>query len=118
MKGAYLGGENKAGGTHHPCFTANTARILCRFGLVEDERVQTSLAHLLEEQHTDGGWRCKKVALGESPETDASNPGVTLFALDAFRLLMLLHSLQFPGWFLRFLFHVPSSNSTNRLLLA
>lgn len=72
-------------GTHHPCLTANSARVLCRFGLVEDERVQTSLSTLLEEQHTDGGWRCKTVALGKSPVTDASNPGVTMFALDAFR---------------------------------
>lgn len=72
-------------GTHYPCHTANSARILCRFGYVEDERVAQSLAHLLESQHQDGGWRCKRVAMGRRAETDASNPGVTLFVLDAFR---------------------------------
>lgn len=72
-------------GTHYPCFTANAARILCRFGYVNDDRVQQSLSHLLENQNQDHGWRCNKVAMGRSPETDLSNPGVTLFALDAFR---------------------------------
>lgn len=72
-------------GSHYPCYTANSARVLCRFGYAEDARVQRSLKHLLETQHEDGGWRCKRVALGRSPETDASNPGVTLYALDAFR---------------------------------
>lgn len=72
-------------GTLYPCYTANTARILCRFGYAGDERVQGSLAHLLENQHDDGGWRCLKFAFGRGPETEFSNPGVTLFALDAFR---------------------------------
>lgn len=72
-------------GTHHPCHTANSVRVLCRFGYAEDGRVAQSLAHLLETRNDDGGWRCKRVAMGRSPETDASNPGVTLFALDAFR---------------------------------
>ncbi len=41
--------------------------------------------HLFETQHADGGWRCNTVKLGRSPQTDASNPGVTLSVLDAFR---------------------------------
>jgi hypothetical protein len=35
------------------------------------------------------GWRCNVVKLGASAETDASNPGVTLAALDAFRFTPL-----------------------------
>jgi hypothetical protein len=72
-------------GTLYPCHTANAVRILCRFGFAGDSRVQQSLSHLLEIQHDDGGWRCKKFAFGRGPETEFSNPGVTLFALDAFR---------------------------------
>lgn len=73
------------GGTLYPCHTANTARVLCRFGYTDDERVQKSLSHLLEIQHYDSGWRCTKFAFGRGPGTEFSNPGVTLFALDAFR---------------------------------
>ncbi len=72
-------------GTLYPCYTSNTARILCRYGLVGDERVQGTLAYLLETPHEDGGWRCNKFAFGRGPETEFSNPGVTLFVLDAFR---------------------------------
>ncbi|MAG37046.1 MAG: prenyltransferase [Dehalococcoidia bacterium] len=79
-------------GTLYPCYTANTARILGRFGLADDSRVQRSLAHLLETPHDDGGWRCSKFAFGRGPETDSSNPGVTLFVLDAFRFTEQLDS--------------------------
>lgn len=72
-------------GAIYPCHTANIARVLCRFGLTEDERLQTTLGQLLEDRHDDGGWRCKRVPMGKSAITDASNPGVTLFALDALR---------------------------------
>ncbi len=72
-------------GTLYPCHTANVARVLARFGYVDDERVRASLAHLLEAQYQDGGWRCNKFAFGRGPETEFSNPGVTLFVLDAFR---------------------------------
>jgi hypothetical protein len=40
---------------------------------------------LLETQHDDGGWRCNKFSYGRGPETEFSNPGVTLLALDVFR---------------------------------
>lgn len=72
-------------GTLYPCHTSNTARTLCRYGLADDERLKTTLAHLLESPHRDGGWRCKKFAFGRGPETEFSNPGVTLFVLDTFR---------------------------------
>ncbi len=72
-------------GAMYPCHTANAARVLCRFGLAEDPRVRRSLDYLQETPHEDGGWRCNRVPLGRAAETDASNPGVTLFALDAFR---------------------------------
>ena len=73
------------GATRYPCTTANVARVLCRFGLADDHRVQRSLSHLIETHHADGGWRCARFLFGRGPETDFSNPGVTLFALDAFR---------------------------------
>lgn len=72
-------------GTLYPCYTANTARVLCRFGFSKEERVQRSLDYLLEDQSQDGGWRCNMVAFGRDPDTDLSNPGVTMFVLDAFR---------------------------------
>ena len=72
-------------GTVYPCHTANAARIPCRFGYARDRKLQRTLAHLLETQHGDGGWRCKKFSGGRGPETEFSNPGVTLFALDTFR---------------------------------
>jgi hypothetical protein len=59
--------------------------VLCRFGLVDDVRVRNSLDYLLNSRYNDGGWRCNKFSFGKGPETEYSNPGVTLFALDAFR---------------------------------
>lgn len=72
-------------GTLYPCYTANVVRTLCRFGYLNDRRVQLSLDHLLEIPHDDGGWRCLKFSMGRGPETEFSNPGTTLYALDAFR---------------------------------
>ncbi|MFQ5528427.1 MAG: hypothetical protein ACE5GX_19510 [Thermoanaerobaculia bacterium] len=72
-------------GTIYPCHTAYAARVLCRFGYARDRRMQRTFAHLLDSQHDDGGWRCNTIRLGRSPDTDASNPGVTLHVLDAFR---------------------------------
>jgi hypothetical protein len=73
------------GGTLYPCSTADPARVLCRFGHARDRRLQRTFDHLLETQHRDGGWRCRKFLFGRGPETEFSNPGVTLLALDAFR---------------------------------
>jgi len=72
-------------GALYPCGTADAARVLCRFGYARDPRLQQTFAHLLEAQHDDGGWRCRKFLFGRGPETEFSNPGVTLTALDAFR---------------------------------
>lgn len=72
-------------GALHPCATAAAARVLCRFGRAEVKRLQRTFVHLLETQHDDGGWRCNKFSYGRGPETDLSNPGVTLAVLDVFR---------------------------------
>ena len=73
------------GGTLYPCSTAAAARLLCRFGHARDRRMQQTLVHLLETQYGDGGWRCNKFSYGRGPETEFSNPGVTLSVLDVFR---------------------------------
>lgn len=75
--------------TMYPCHTATVARVLCRLGYAKDRRLKVTFEHLLETQHVDGGWRCNVCKLGRSPQTDASNPGVTLWALDAFRFTPL-----------------------------
>nr|WP_320026195.1 prenyltransferase [uncultured Acetobacterium sp.] len=72
-------------GAIYPCQTAHAATALCRNGYADDPRVQSSLENLLSDRYEDGGWRCKKFTFGHGPETDFSNPGVTLLALDAFR---------------------------------
>jgi hypothetical protein len=68
-----------------PCIAGQALAALGRLGLAGDPRVEAGYRRLLDEQHDDGGWRCPTVALGRSPETDASNPGATIFVLDAFR---------------------------------
>ena len=72
-------------GALYPCSTARTANILGRFGYAADERLRQTFSHLLDIQYQDGGWRCNKFPFGRGPETEYSNPGVTLLALDAFR---------------------------------
>jgi hypothetical protein len=73
------------GGSLYPCSTAEPARVLCRFGYTRDRRLHATFEHLLATQHDDGGWRCNKFLFGRGPETEFSNPGVTLGVLDAFR---------------------------------
>jgi len=68
-----------------PCHTANAARLLCRLGYAKDKRLGVTFDHLLATQAADGGWRCNVLKFGASADTDASNPGVTLAALDALR---------------------------------
>jgi hypothetical protein len=72
-------------GTVFPCSQAAATAALCRNGYAQDPRVQSMLAYLLSNRHVDGGWRCNKFFFGHGPETEHSNPGVTLAALDAFR---------------------------------
>lgn len=73
------------GGTVLPCSVAAAAAALCRNGYAGEERVIAALEWLRTHRHTDGGWRCAKFFFGRGPETEFSNPGVTLAALDAFR---------------------------------
>ena len=68
-----------------PCMTARIIAGLGRLGLKNDTRIEKSFNWMLDTQWDDGGWRCPTVKLGKSPLTDASNPGTTLYVLDAFR---------------------------------
>jgi hypothetical protein len=85
-------------GAVYPCHTANAARVLCRLGYARDRRLKRTFEQLLEVQHDDGGWRCSTVKLGRSAKTDASNPGVTLAALDAFRFTGHLNREKKLDW--------------------
>lgn len=78
-------------GAIYPCQTALAAAALCRNGYAADPRVQSMLNHLLTSRFDDGGWRCNKFSFGRGPETNYSNPGVTLAALDAFRCADMNH---------------------------
>ncbi|MEL7623440.1 MAG: prenyltransferase [Clostridiales bacterium] len=68
-----------------PCHTALAASLLCQMGYTQDERIQKTLRQLLDIQYHDGGLRCNKFSFGRGPETEYSNPGPTLTALNAFR---------------------------------
>lgn len=72
-------------GSIYPCHTALAAAALCRNGYAKEERAKLLLEQLLSNRFEDGGWRCNKFSYGRGPETNFSNPGVTLVALDAFR---------------------------------
>jgi len=78
-------------GAIYPCHTINAADALCRLGYASDGRLEKTFAHLLEIQYTDGGWRCNKFSFGRGPETEFSNPGLTLNALNAFRFTRFLN---------------------------
>jgi len=70
-------------GAMYSCHSALAAAALCRNGYSDDKRVKKVLEYLLSSQYLDGGWRCNKFSYGKGPETEFSNPGVTLVALDA-----------------------------------
>ncbi|HEY3338685.1 MAG TPA: hypothetical protein VGK18_09290 [Propionicimonas sp.] len=72
-------------GAIYPCQTAHAACTLAHLGHADDPRLQRTFEQLLSTQHTDCGWRCNKFSYGRGPETEFSNPGPTLIALDAFR---------------------------------
>lgn len=72
-------------GAIYPCHTINAANVLCHLGYAADERLQKTFQHLFETQYGDGGWRCNKFSFGRGPETEYSNPGPALTALNAFR---------------------------------
>jgi hypothetical protein len=67
-----------------PCITAKILTTLSKFNFNFPER-ESCYQYFLDTQQSDGGWRCATVKMGKSPETDASNPGTTLYVLDAFR---------------------------------
>ncbi len=69
----------------YPCYTAEAARVLCRFGCADDERVQQTASYFIDNVHETGGWRCQFTKFGKGPETECANPGATLFVLDALR---------------------------------
>lgn len=83
-------------GSIYPCHTINAVRVLSLMGYSSDARVAVSVQHLLGSLHDDGGWRCRKFSYGRGPETEFSNPGPTLAALDALRLVGLAASAP-PG---------------------
>jgi hypothetical protein len=68
-----------------PCITARILTAFGRLGYMTDDRIERCFQYFLDTQQKDGGWRCATVKLGKSPETDSSNPGTTLYILDAFR---------------------------------
>jgi len=72
-------------GAIYPCHTVHTAATLAHLGQADDSRLTETFEHLLAIQFADGGWRCNKFSYGHGPETEYSNPGPTLIALDAFR---------------------------------
>lgn len=68
-----------------PCITARVIAALGRLGVQRDQGMEKGFTWLIDKQWEDGGWRCPTVKPGRSPLTDASNPGTTLYVLDAFR---------------------------------
>mgnify|MGYP003904057915 FL=1 len=60
-------------------------------GYAADSRLRKTFEHFLDIQQTDGGWRCNIFFFGHGPETEFSNPGPTLNALDAFRFTKYLN---------------------------
>ena len=79
-------------GAIYPCHTIGSTRVLCYLGYSKDKRIKKTFKYLLETQQEDGGWQCNKFSFGRGPETNHSNPGPTLMALDAFRYTDLVNS--------------------------
>jgi len=79
-------------GSIYPCQTAHAACTLAHLGQSADPRLVRTFEHLLATQFADSGWRCNKFSYGHGPETEFSNPGPTLIALDAFRFTDLANN--------------------------
>lgn len=71
----------------YPCYTAEAARVLARFGYGGDERLQRTAAYFVDEAHEGGGWRCSFSRFEKAPNPECANPGATLYVLDALRLI-------------------------------
>ena len=69
----------------YPCYSAEAARVMCRYRPAARAALDRAMARLLEEVHASGGWRCNFTKFGRGPETTCANPGATLYALDVFR---------------------------------
>lgn len=69
----------------YPCYTAEAARMLCRFGFATHPAVGRTVDYLVEHTHESGGWRCSFSRFGKGPETQCGSPGATLYALDVLR---------------------------------
>ncbi len=78
-------------GAIYPCHTIHALNVLCHLGYADDSRLEKTFQYLLDTQYHDGGWRCNKFSFGRGPETEYSNPGPTLAALDAFRMSSFLN---------------------------
>ena len=68
-----------------PCYTAEAARVLCRYGMSGHEATRRTVAYLVGSAHETGGWRCSYARFGRGPETEFANPGATLYVLDVLR---------------------------------
>ena len=78
----------------YPCHTIGCVRALCYLGYAKDKRLKKTFEHLLSTQENDGGWKCNKFSFGKGPETNHSNPGPTLEALDSFRFIDISHNKE------------------------
>lgn len=72
-------------GSIYPCHLALAAAALGRNGQGGSSEALRVRQRLLATRHGDGGWQCRKFSFGRGPETELSNPGVTLLVLDAFK---------------------------------
>ncbi len=77
--------KSSSSGAIYPCHTIGVLRVLCWLGYSKDKRLRKTFDYLLSIQEEDGGWKCNKFSFGRGPETNHSNPGTTLEALDALR---------------------------------
>ncbi len=66
-----------------PCVTANVLSVFGRLGVSQTDAADAAYAWLFPRQAADDGWRCATVKQGKSQEADASNPGTTMWVLDA-----------------------------------
>lgn len=76
-----------------PCVNAKIVNILQRLKY-ESSNIKESIDNYFHTQEDDGGWRCATVKRGKSPETDASNPGTTLYVLDLLKTIRFSKTLE------------------------
>jgi hypothetical protein len=71
-------------GSKLPCVTAKIINALENIGY-HSSILENSYKYFMNTQCKDGGWCCATVKLGKSESTDASNPGTTLYVLQAYK---------------------------------